>query len=154
MSLFGYTNPDFINRYPKEKKDEYYQVGYSVPWLQSMENFKETKEIFGEYPKVNKTVIPDEFKDFTIYDVAANFQPMARLNNSFYNNHNLKNNFYRTHNSNNNCKHNTNNMNCFKNKSNFNYNNNSNSKNSNNNNNNSNNNLNNSKMNSKKTHKK
>jgi len=84
-SLFGYTNPDIINRYQKEIKDEYYQVGYSVPWLQSMENFKETKEKFGEYPKVNKTVIQDEFKDFTINDVAANFQPMARLNNSFYN---------------------------------------------------------------------
>ena len=84
-SLFGYTNPDIINRYQKEIKDEYYQVGYSVPWLQNMENFKETKEKFGEYPKVNKTVIPDEFKDFTINDVAAQFQPMARLNNSFYN---------------------------------------------------------------------
>ena len=85
MSLFGYTNPDFLSRYPKEIKDEYYQVGYSVPWLQSMENFKETKEKFGEYPKVNKTVIPDEFNDFPINDIAANFQPMARLNNSFYN---------------------------------------------------------------------
>ena len=84
-SLFGFTNPDIINRYQKEVKDEYYQVGYSVPWLQNMENFKETKEKFGEYPKVNKTVIPDEFKDFTINDVAAQFQPMARLNNSFYN---------------------------------------------------------------------
>ena len=84
-SLFGFTNPDIINRYQKEVKDEYYQVGYSVPWLQKIENFKETKEKFGEYPKVNKTVIPDEFKDFTINDVAAQFQPMARLKNSFYN---------------------------------------------------------------------
>ena len=84
-SLFGFTNPDIINRYQKEVKDEYYQVGYSVPWLQNMENFKETKEKFGEYPKVNKTVIPDAFNDFTINDVAAQFQPMARLNNSFYN---------------------------------------------------------------------
>ena len=85
MSLFGYTNPDFLSRHQKEIKDEYYQVGYSVPWLQNMENFKETKEKFGEYPKVNKTVIPDEFKEFTINDAAAQFQPMARLNNSFYN---------------------------------------------------------------------
>ena len=83
--LFGYTNPDILSRHQKEIKDEYYKVGYSVPWLQSMEIFKETKEKFGEYPKVNKTVIPDEFKDFTINDVAAQFQPMARLNNSFYN---------------------------------------------------------------------
>ena len=50
-----------------------------------MENFQETKEKIGKYPKVNKTVIPDEFKDFTINDIAAQFQPMARLNNNFYN---------------------------------------------------------------------
>lgn len=85
MALFGYTNPDILSRHQNEIKDEYYKVGYSVPWLQKMENFKETKEKFGEYPKVNKTVIPDEFKDFTINDAAAQFQPMARLNNNFYN---------------------------------------------------------------------
>ena len=85
MALFGYTNPDFLSRHQDEIKEEYYKVGYTVPWLQSMENFKETKEKFGEYPKVNKTVIPDEFKEFTINDAAAQFQPMARLNNSFYN---------------------------------------------------------------------
>ena len=71
MSLFGYTNPDILSRHQKEIKDEYYKVGYTVPWLQSMDNFQETKEKFGEYPKVNKTVIPDEFKEFTINDVAA-----------------------------------------------------------------------------------
>ena len=85
MSLFGYTNPDILNRRQNEIKQEYYQVGYSVPWLQKIENYQETKEKFVEYPKVNKTVIPDEFKDFTINDIAAQFQPMARLNNSFYN---------------------------------------------------------------------
>ena len=85
MALFGYTNPDFLSRHQNEIKDEYYKVGYTVPWLQKMENFEETKEKFGEYPKVNKTVIPDEFKEFTINDAAAQFQPMARLNNSFYN---------------------------------------------------------------------
>ena len=85
MALFGYTNPDFLSRHQDEIKEEYYKVGYTVPWLQSMENFKETKEKFGEEPKVNKTVIPDEFKDFTINDAAAQFEPMARLNNSFYN---------------------------------------------------------------------
>lgn len=85
MALFGYTNPDFLSRHQDEIKDEYYKVGYTVPWLQKIENFKETKEKFGEYPKVNKTVIPDEFKEFTINDAAAQFQPMARLNNSFYN---------------------------------------------------------------------
>jgi hypothetical protein len=85
MSLFGYTNPDILSRHQKEIKEEYYKVGYTVPWLQKMENFKETKEKFGEYPKVNKTVIQNEFNDFPINDIAAQFQPMARLNNSFYN---------------------------------------------------------------------
>ena len=85
MSLFGYTNPDILSRHQNEVKDEYYKVGYSVPWLQKMDNFEETKNIFGEYPKLNKTVITNEFNDFPINDIAANFQPMARLNNSFYN---------------------------------------------------------------------
>ena len=83
--LFGYTNPDILSRHQNEIKDEYYKVGYTVPWLQSMDNFQETKEKFGEYPKVNKTVIQNEFNDFPINDIAAQFQPMARLNNSFYN---------------------------------------------------------------------
>ena len=83
-SLFGYTSPDILNRYQKDNNDDS-TIGYQISWVRSMENFKETKEKFGEYPKVNKTVIPDEFKDFTINDVAAQFQPMARLNNSFYN---------------------------------------------------------------------
>ena len=83
-SLFGYTSPDILNRYQNDNNDDSTR-GYQISWVRSMENFKETKEKFGEYPKVNKTVIPDEFKDFTINDVAAQFQPMARLNNSFYN---------------------------------------------------------------------
>ena len=29
--------------------------------------------------------MPDEFKDFTVNDFVAQFQPMARLDNSFYN---------------------------------------------------------------------
>ena len=58
---------------------------FNGSWVKRMENFKETKEKFGEHPKVNKTVIPNEFNDFTINSIAANFQPMARLNNSFYN---------------------------------------------------------------------
>ena len=76
---------DILSRHQKEINDEYYKVGYNVPWLQNMENYKETKDKFGEYPKVNKIVIQDEFKEFTINDVAAQFQPMARVNNSFYN---------------------------------------------------------------------
>ncbi len=51
MSLFGFTNPDILSRHQKETKEEYYKVGYTVLWLQSMENFKETKEKIGEYLK-------------------------------------------------------------------------------------------------------
>ena len=83
-SLFGYTSPDIINRYQNDNNDDSTR-GYQISWVRSMENFNETKDKFGEYPKVNKTVIPDEFKEFTINDIAANYQPMARLNNSFYN---------------------------------------------------------------------
>ena len=84
MALFGYTNPDFLSRHPKETQSDGTNI-YNGSWVKRMENFQETKEKFGEYPKVNKTVIPDEFKEFTINDIAANFQPRARLNNSFYN---------------------------------------------------------------------
>jgi hypothetical protein len=83
-SLFGYTNPDFLSRYPKETQSDGTNI-YNGSWVKRMENFQETKEKFGEYPKVNKTVIQDEFNDFPINDIAAQFQPMARLNNSFYN---------------------------------------------------------------------
>ena len=38
--LFGYTNPDILSRHQNEIKDEYYKVSYTVPWLQSMDNFK------------------------------------------------------------------------------------------------------------------
>ena len=84
MSLFGYTNPDILSRHQKDNNDDSTR-GYTISWLQKMDNFEETKNIFGEYPKLNKTVIPNEFNDFPINDIAANFQPMARLNNSFYN---------------------------------------------------------------------
>ncbi len=40
MSWFGYTNPDILSRHQKEIKDEYYKVGYTVPWLQKMEIFQ------------------------------------------------------------------------------------------------------------------
>ena len=83
-SLFGYTNPDILNRHQKDNNDDSTR-GYTISWLQKMDNFEETKNIFGEYPKLNKTVITNEFNDFPINDIAANFQPMARLNNSFYN---------------------------------------------------------------------
>jgi hypothetical protein len=85
MSLFGYTNPDILSRQQKEIKQEYYQVGYTVPWLQKIENYAETKEKFVEYPKVNIALMPEQFNDFTINDTALQFQPIVRINNSFYN---------------------------------------------------------------------
>jgi hypothetical protein len=84
MSLFGYTNPDFLSRRQTETQSDGTNI-YNGSWVKRMENFQETKDKFGEYPKVNKTVIPNEFNDFPINDIAAQFQPMARLNNSFYN---------------------------------------------------------------------
>jgi hypothetical protein len=38
--------------------------------------FQETKDEFGEYPKINKTVIPNEFNDITLNSIAAIFQPL------------------------------------------------------------------------------
>jgi hypothetical protein len=82
MALFGYTNPDFLNRHQKEtQSDGTHQFNGS--WVKRIENFEETKNKFGEYPKVNKTVIPDKFNDFTINSIAANFK--LSLFNSFYN---------------------------------------------------------------------
>ena len=83
-ALFGYTNPNIFNRHQQETPSDGTSI-YNGSWVNRMDNFKETKDKFGEYPKVNKTVIPNEFNDFTINSIAANFHPMARLNNSFYN---------------------------------------------------------------------
>jgi len=80
--LFGYTNPDILNRYPKETQSDGTHM-YNGSWVKRMENFEVIKDKFGEYPKVNKTVIPDKFNDFTINSIAANFKPS--LFNSFYN---------------------------------------------------------------------
>ena len=83
-ALFGYTNPNIFNRHQQETPSDGTSI-YNSSWIKRMDNFQETKDKFGEYPKVNKTVIPNEFNDFTINSIAANFHPMARLNNSFYN---------------------------------------------------------------------
>ena len=83
-SLFGYTNPDISKRYPEETKSDGTHM-FNGSWVKRMKKFKETKEKLGEYPKVNKTVTPNEFNDFTINNIAAIFQPLARLNNKFYN---------------------------------------------------------------------
>ena len=82
--LFGYTNPDIINRHQKiVENDDRYQ--YGVSWIKSMDNYAETKEKHGEYPKVNKVIFPTELNEYTINDAAKNFQPQTRLFNSFYN---------------------------------------------------------------------
>lgn len=83
MALFGYTNPDFLNKYQEEVKDG--EKAYGISWLRATENFKETKDKFCEYPYVNKTTFPTEYNDFTINDIAKQFQPVMRINNSFYN---------------------------------------------------------------------
>lgn len=83
MSLFGYTNPDYLNKHQEEIKDG--ERPLKISWLTSMENFKETKDKFCEYPYVNKTTFPQEYNDFTINDIAKQFDPVMRLNNSFYN---------------------------------------------------------------------
>jgi hypothetical protein len=85
MALFGYTNPDFLNRHQKEtQSDGTHQFNGS--WVKRIENFEETKNKFGEYPKVNKTVIPDKFNEPTINDVAKQFHPVSFLFNGRYNN--------------------------------------------------------------------
>ncbi len=52
MSLFGYTNPDIINRYQKEKQDDGTSI-HNFSWVKSMENNEETKDKSIGYPKVN-----------------------------------------------------------------------------------------------------
>ena len=81
-SLFGYTNPDVLSRHQKETPSDGTN-NYNGSFVKRMENFKDFKEIFGDYPKVNKTVIPNEFNDFTINSIAANLKPS--LFNNFYN---------------------------------------------------------------------
>ena len=84
MSFFGYTNPDVLNRHQKPTPSDSTNI-YNGSWVQRMENFKDLKEMFGEYPRVNKTVIPTEFNDFTTNSIAANYKPQVRLFNNFYN---------------------------------------------------------------------
>jgi hypothetical protein len=80
--LFGFTSPDIINRYPKETPSDGTNM-YNGSWVKRMENFEETKEKSGGYPRENIKIVPDKFNDFTINSIAANYQPS--LFNSFYN---------------------------------------------------------------------
>ena len=41
-SLFGYTSPDILNRHQKDNNDDSTR-GYTISWLQKMDNFEETK---------------------------------------------------------------------------------------------------------------
>jgi hypothetical protein len=84
MFLFGYTNPDILNRHPKETPSDGTHM-YHGSLVKRMENFKEIKEMFGDYPRVNKTVIPDKFSDFTINSISANYKPEAGLFSNFCN---------------------------------------------------------------------
>ena len=83
-SMFGYTNPDVLSRHQKETQSDGTNI-YNGSLVKRMENFKDFKEMFGDYPRVDKTVIPDKFNDFTSNSVAANFKPEAGLFSNFYN---------------------------------------------------------------------
>ncbi len=82
-SLFGYTNPDVLSRHKKETPSDGTHM-YNGSLVQRMENFKDIKEMFGEYPRVNIQVLPTEFKDFTINSISANYKPEAGLFSNFY----------------------------------------------------------------------
>jgi hypothetical protein len=83
MYLFGYTNPDVLNRQQEETPSDGTHM-YNGSFFKRMENFKTIKEISGEYPRVNIQVIPDKFNDFTINSIAANYKPQAGLFSNFY----------------------------------------------------------------------
>ena len=83
-SIFGYTNPDVLSRHQKETPSDGTNM-FNGSWVQRMENFKDIKEMLGGYPRVNKTVIPDTFNDFTINSISANFKPEAGLFSNLYN---------------------------------------------------------------------
>ena len=76
-SIFGYTNPDVLSRHQKETPSDGTNM-FNGSWVQRMENFKDIKEMLGGYPRVNKTVIPDTFNDFTItlYPQILNLKPV------------------------------------------------------------------------------
>ncbi len=84
MSLFGFTNPEILNWYPKETPSDGTH-SYNGSWVKRMDNFEEIKEKFVEYPRVNETVIPDKFNDFTINCISANYKPEAGLFSNLHN---------------------------------------------------------------------
>ena len=84
MALFGYTNPDILNRHQNNNNDDSVR-GYQISWIRRMENFEDFKNKHVEIPRTNIEVFPEKLNDFKINDIAANFQPQVRLFNSFYN---------------------------------------------------------------------
>ncbi len=58
---------------------------YNGSLVKRIENFKDIKETFGYYPRVNIQVIPTKFKDFTINSISANYKPEAGLFSNLYN---------------------------------------------------------------------
>ena len=82
--LFGYTNPDILDRLQNETPSDGTHM-FNGSWVQRMENFKEIKEMIGEYPRVNIQAMPEKLNDFTINSISANFKPEAGLFSNFYN---------------------------------------------------------------------
>ena len=82
--LFGYTNPDILDRLQNETPSDGTHM-FNGSWVQRMENFKEIKEMIGEYPRVNIQAMPEKLNDFTINSISANFKPEAGLFNNLYN---------------------------------------------------------------------
>jgi hypothetical protein len=83
MLLFGYTNPNILSRHQKETPSDGSHI-YNSSLAKRMENFKILKDIVGEYPRVNKSLMPDKLNDFTINSIAANYKPEAGLFKNFY----------------------------------------------------------------------
>jgi len=82
--LFGYTNPDILDRLQNETPSDGTHM-FNGSWVQRMENFKEIKEMIGEYPRVNIQAMPEKLNDFTINSISANFKPEAGLFSNLYN---------------------------------------------------------------------
>ena len=59
MLSFGYTNPNILSRHQKEAPSDGSNI-YNSSLAQRMENFKILKDIVGEYPRVNKILMPDK----------------------------------------------------------------------------------------------
>ena len=76
MSFFGYTNPAVLSRHQKPTPSDSTNI-YNGSWVQRMENFKDLKEMFGEYPRVKKTVIPSEFNDFTTNSIILSISTLT-----------------------------------------------------------------------------